>query len=259
MRLRPLPALQDNYIWLLDDGASAIAVDPGMAGPLLDELASSHLRLTAVLLTHHHPDHVGGVPEVLREHPDAKIFGPHDARMPEPLRRVGEGDNVAVEFPQVSFDVIEIPGHTTSHIAYVGAGIIFCGDTLFSLGCGRMFEGTPAQFQTSLARIAALPGRTLVCCGHEYTVANGQFAIELDAHNPALVHRIEGARQMRAASLPTLPSCIEDERDANPFLRGESPAIIDALTRRHGVAPRDAVETFSWLRAWKDAFRAPAA
>lgn len=258
MQLRPLPALLDNYIWLLDDGTSALAVDPGVAGPLLDELSASGLRLTTLLLTHHHADHVGGVAEVLRRYPDVQVFGPRDARIHGRVRTVGEGDRVAVESPRITFDVLEIPGHTATHIAYLGAGMLFCGDTLFSLGCGRMFEGTPAQFQKSLARIAALPGATQVCCGHEYTLANGQFAARIDPHNRALAERIEAATQMRSAAQATLPSRIEDELAANPFLRGDSHAIVDALTLFHGVAPRDEVETFAWLRAMKDKFQIPA-
>lgn len=258
MRLRPLPALLDNYIWLIDDGIHAIAVDPGVARPLLDELERSRLRLTTVLLTHHHADHVGGVAELLRTCPGLQVVGPHDARIGVPLREVSEGDSVVVEFPQLAFDVLEIPGHTKTHIAYVGAGMLFCGDTMFSLGCGRMFEGTPAQFHASLARMTALPGSTKICCGHEYTLANGQFAIHVDPNNSALSKRIEAATRLRVTAQPTVPSCLDDERAANPFLRSGTRPIMEALTRRQGVAPRDEIEAFAWLRAWKDEFRAPA-
>lgn len=256
LRLRPIPALQDNYIWMLDQGSDAIIVDPGAAKPALDTLTRDQLNLSAILLTHHHADHVGGVAAILREYPSARVFAPHDARIRDPAERVGEGDRIRIDDLRVEFDVLEIPGHTTSHIAFAGAGLLFCGDTLFSLGCGRMFEGTPAQFQHSLSRLAALPGDTRVCCGHEYTVANARFARSLDADNGALTERERQADELRAAGLPTVPSTLEAERATNPFLRLSNAAVLSALQRRHGVLPLDATEAFMWLRAWKDAFRA---
>ncbi len=255
MRLRPVPALQDNYIWLLDDGVDAVVVDPGVASPVVDALAASGLQLKTMLLTHHHADHVGGVAGLLRHWPDAAVIGPRDDRIEGRLRRVCDGDVVNVESPRLDFRVMEIPGHTTSHIAFIGEGMLFCGDTLFSLGCGRMFEGTPAQFHDSLSRLAMLPGDTKVCCGHEYTRANGQFAIAIDPHNAALAERMQAAARKRADGQPTLPARLGDECAANPFLRTGAPAIIDALTLHYGMPPRDGVEAFAWLRALKDAFR----
>lgn len=258
MRLTPLPALVDNYIWLLDDGTNAIAVDPGAARPLLDELAARALRLTGILLTHHHPDHVAGAEAVQRAFPEARVFAPFDPRIEIAAERVAEGDEVRFDAPDAAFSVIEIPGHTTSHVGYVGPDVVFCGDTLFSLGCGRMFEGTPAQFSVSLSRLAALPGDTRVCCGHEYTVANGQFARFVDPGNQALAARIADARRLRDMGSPTLPSRMRDECATNPFLRRGSPEIVEALVQRHGNPPMDEAEAFAWLRAWKDDFRVPA-
>ena len=258
MRLTPVPALVDNYIWLLDDGANAIAVDPGAARPLLDHLAAQGLRLTGILLTHHHPDHVAGSDALLSAFPEARVFAPHDSRIEVGAVRVAEGNEARFESPEVVFSVIEVPGHTASHIAYVGSNAVFCGDTLFSLGCGRMFEGTPAQFSNSLTRLATLPGETLVCCGHEYTVANGHFAKFVDPGNKALVERIADASRLRERGLPTLPSSIEKECATNPFLRRGCPEIVEGLTNRHGRPPRDEIEGFAWLRAWKDDFRVAA-
>ncbi len=258
MHLRPLPALLDNYIWLLDDGTHAVAVDPGVADPVIDALSAGGLELVGVLLTHHHPDHIAGASGLLRRNPGLPVYAPRDTRVPAFARAVGEGDTVVIEALGLSWDVLEVPGHTTSHIAFLGAGILFSGDTLFSLGCGRMFEGTPEQFVRSLARFSALPGATRVCCGHEYTVANGHFALAVDPSNARLAHRFGVAQRLRQAGEPTLPSTIDDELAANPFLRIGTQAVREALGARHGSAPRDDIEAFTWLRAWKDGFRAPA-
>lgn len=258
MRLTPIPALVDNYIWLLDDGISAIAVDPGEARPLLDELAARGLKLGGILLTHHHPDHVAGSNAVLRVFPEARVFAPRDPRIEIEAQRVAEGDEIRFESPDAVFTVIEVPGHTTSHVAYVGADVLFCGDTLFSLGCGRMFEGTPAQFCDSLSRLAALPGDTLVCCGHEYTVANGHFARLVDPGNDALAGRIGDAKRLHDKGVPTVPSRMGDECATNPFLRRGTRDVVEALMQRHGRPPANEVEAFAWLRAWKDEYRVPA-
>jgi len=254
MQPTPLPAFEDNYIWTLrgDDGR-AVVVDPGEAGPVL-AAADAGLQPAAILLTHHHADHIGGVGELLRRWPDLPVIAPDDDRIPVASRRVGDG--AQVEAGGRAFEVLAVPGHTVSHIAFFGHGLLFCGDTLFSLGCGRMFEGTPAQMLGSLDRLAALPGDTLVCCGHEYTLSNAAFARVVEPDNPALARRIEEAQAMRRTGRPTLPSTLAGERDTNPFLRVDAPAVRAAVAGHAGQMPAGRVETFAALRRWKDGFRA---
>ena len=274
MQLQALPAFEDNYIWTLSvDGGRALIVDPGDAGPVL-AAADRGLTPVAVLLTHHHHDHIGGTATLLQRWPDLAVVAPHDERIATATRRVGDGDRVRLE--GWHFEVIGLPGHTLSHIAFYlpddyqpndrrpndrmsndhGPGALFCGDTLFSLGCGRLFEGSAPQMAGSLARLAALPGDTRVCCGHEYTLSNAAFARVVEPDNPALRRRTEEAHAMRDAGRPTLPSTLADELACNPFLRCDQPAVQAAVAQRLGRAPQDAVETFAELRRWKDGFRA---
>lgn len=253
MRLTALPALSDNYIWLLADAAGdALVVDPGEAGPVRKALARDGLRLRAILLTHHHPDHVAGAAELAAE-TDAVVYAPHDDRIAAANVRVGDGDRVRIAQPAFEFDVLGVPGHTRSHVAYHGHGVLFCGDTLFSVGCGRLFEGTPQQMLESLERLAALPGDTRVCCGHEYTAANCAFALELDPANTALQARSAQAAELRRQGRSTLPSTLAEERACNPFLRIDSPALTAALEGN------DRVARFADLRQRKDGFKAPTA
>ena len=232
MRLHPVPALKDNYIWLLFDdapiGASrALIVDPGDAAPILTVLGDGPAP-HAILLTHHHYDHIDGVPKLLERWPQLPVIAPHDPRITTATRRVAEGEGI--DIGPWHFDIIEIPGHTSSHIAFHGAGLLFCGDTLFSLGCGRLFEGTPSQMLQSLQRLAALPAETMVCCAHEYTLANAAFALAVDPANAALQVRAAQAKTARDAGLPTLPIGLASERDCNPFLRIETPTVLAALS-----------------------------
>lgn len=251
----PVPALADNYIWLLPrEDASAVVVDPGESQPALMALQQHGLRPAAILLTHHHGDHIGGAAGLLQAFPGTPVFAPDDPRIDLPAQRVGDGD--VVDADGWRFAVSGVPGHTVSHVAFHGHGVLCSGDTLFSLGCGRLFEGTPAQMLASLDRLAALPAGTLLCCGHEYTLANGAFARRVDPDNRVLDARLQEATTMRERGLPTLPATLGGERDANPFLRVDSDAVRASVGDWLGHAPGDRVETFAALRRWKDGFRA---
>jgi len=255
MNLLALPAFDDNYIWMLHDGHEAVVVDPGDEAPVLDALKARSLQLAGILVTHHHADHVGGV-EPLRSASGATVYGPAGERIPEPFVPLADGDHVQVLGRR--FDVLDVPGHTAGHIAYVEHGaaepLLFCGDTLFSAGCGRLFEGTPAQMHASLQRLAALPSATRVCCTHEYTLSNLRFAAAVEPDNPAIGRHTAHCQAQRAAGEPTLPSRLSVEREINPFLRCAEPAVV-AAAQAHGAASRDGPDVFAALRRWKDSFR----
>lgn len=252
MRLSALPALQDNYIWILENGPAALIVDPGEAAPVLADLDARGVAPTAILLTHHHPDHCGGVPALLQRYPDLVVHAPEDARIDVQCERVADGDVLHVHGLEIA--VIAVPGHTRSHVAYVVGDYLFCGDALFSLGCGRMFEGTPAQMHASLGRLAALDADTRVCCGHEYTLANAAFALAVEPDNTALQRRHDEVVALRAHARMTLPARLGEELACNPFLRCHLPQVRAAVTARLGRPPVDDVETFAALRSWKDRF-----
>jgi hydroxyacylglutathione hydrolase len=256
MNLNALPAFDDNYIWMMHDGQQAIVVDPGEAAPVIAALDAHHLTLAAILVTHHHGDHVGGV-DALRERLRGPVYGPRRERIPQPFVALDDGDTIDVL--GLRFEVIDVPGHTAGHIAYFHDSgspppILFCGDTLFSAGCGRLFEGTPQQMHRSLSRLAALPGTTRVCCAHEYTLSNLRFAQAVEPQNVALSLYAEWCRETRAQRQPTLPSSIERERAVNPFLRCDKPAVVRSALDR-GATSEAGSDVFAALRQWKNEFR----
>lgn len=252
----PIPAFTDNYIWLITQGRDAVAVDPGDATPVLDHLTAKGLVLRAIVATHHHNDHVGGNRGLL-ERFDVPVFGPAGESIPGRTQALREGDAVTLPGVGLALSVLDIPGHTAGHIALVGTRepVAFCGDTLFAAGCGRVFEGTPAQMWASLGKLAALPPVTRVYCGHEYTMANLRFAQAVEPDNADVAARVVRDGATRARGQPTVPSTIADERSTNPFLRAEAPGVRAAAEAHAGHALRDAVETFAVLREWKNGFK----
>lgn len=257
--IHPIPAFTDNYIWAIGeaDSRQVCVVDPGDAQPVIEYLQSNDLQLSDILITHHHPDHTGGIQELTSKY-SCRVVGPSSSGIKGITEFASEGDNVTL-FAQ-KFSVIEVPGHTLDHIAFYCADknqaspILFCGDTLFAAGCGRLFEGTPEMMHKSLAKLSTLPSTTRVYCTHEYTMANLRFAIAADAENDALIQRIKAEEMKRAAKQPTLPSSIELELATNPFLRCSEPKLQESIAAQSGRVSRNEVEVFAALRAWKDSF-----
>ena len=249
----PIPAFDDNYIWLLQRPGhrEVVLVDPGDADPVSARLDANDLVPTAILVTHHHYDHVGGVGELAARF-DPAVYGPAEESIATITHPVGEGDVIELPALGASLRVLDVPGHTRGHVAYLGEGRLFCGDTLFAAGCGRLFEGTPQQMQASLEKLRRLPDETLVYCAHEYTQANLDFARVVEPDNPALLSRIETERERRRRGEPTVPSILGLEKATNPFLRYLEPDVIAAAERHAGRTLDGPIEVFATVRAWKD-------
>ena len=263
LQVWPIPAFDDNYIWCIHDGVSALLVDPGEAVPCLQYLKLKKLTLTGILVTHHHADHTGGILELLSIlGPAIPVYGPLNNDIPGRTQALIEGDKVEIASPSISFKVLEVPGHTLGHIAYFANSqtkviepMLFCGDTLFASGCGRLFEGTPTQMSQSLAKFAALPERTLVYCTHEYTLSNIRFALAVEPNNTNLIAWSKKAQALRDQGKPTLPTTIGQELQVNPFMRCDQADVIAAAKMISGQQdlPGPAY-VLAAIRAWKDRF-----
>jgi hydroxyacylglutathione hydrolase len=254
VNVTPLNAFDDNYIWVISvgsDSRSVLVVDPGDEGPVFDALEQSGASLSAILVTHHHHDHTGGI-EALVSRYSVPVYGPAD----EPVAAVGhplsDGDRIKLLDGGLTLEVMRLPGHTRGHLAYYGAGAIFCGDTLFTAGCGRLFEGSAEEMQYSLARIRALPPATRVYCAHEYTLANLSFALVVEPESGEIAARVAESQQLRAENLPTVPSTLAIECATNPFLRWDQPQVVAAAERFAGHRLATPAEVFATLRYWKD-------
>lgn len=249
LNIIPISAFQDNYIWIIENGTHAAVVDPGDAEPVISALKKRGLELTTILITHHHTDHIGGVNELMREFSPG-IYAP--AKEQYHFSHIAVRDNQTINIPKLnlSLKVMDVGGHTLGHVAYYGENAIFCGDTLFGGGCGRLFEGTPEQMFVSLQKIAALPNETAVYCAHEYTEHNLQFAKTVEKNNLALIDRISCSRKTRLAGLPTIPSSIKLELATNPFLRCTSQEIRESL----GLQDANPIEIFTRLRQLRNQF-----
>jgi hydroxyacylglutathione hydrolase len=253
----PVRAFSDNYLWLIrtpDDRGGALVVDPGDARPVEAALEQNRLALRGILVTHHHPDHVGGVQALAARH-GAIVFGPARERLPCEVRPLDDGDVVSLADLGLEFRVMAVPGHTLGHVAYYGHGALFCGDTLFSAGCGRLFEGTPRQMLASLDRIAELPDATRIYCAHEYTLGNLRFAATVEPGNADILETLEAVRELRSRDAITLPTTLGVERRINPFLRCRLPGVRAAAESRAGSALAEPAEVFAVIRSWKDEFR----
>ncbi len=256
LQVTAIPAFADNYLWLIHDGQHAAVVDPGDAAPVEAALASLSLKLDAILLTHHHADHAGGVAALLAGR-NIPVYGPATERIAGVTVPLSEGQQVTLPSLGLTLSVLDVPGHTAGHIAYVAAGQrwLFCGDTLFAGGCGRLFEGTPQQMTTSLAKFAALPDDTAVYCAHEYTVSNLRFAVAAEPDNRLLAERFEREQQRRARGEATVPSTMGIEKQTNPFLRYREPGVINTLQAEGRLSQDDPIAAFAALREWKNVFR----
>ena len=251
MNLNSIPAFQDNYIWVLNDETGrCLIVDPGEAAPVLAAIAENGWQPEAILLTHHHNDHVGGVSDLHRHYPNLIVYGPEETRHKGTTKIVADGDRIRVLDQE--FHVFATPGHTLGHVCFYSAPWLFCGDTLFSGGCGRLFEGTPAQMYRSLQRINTLPEETLVCCAHEYTLSNMKFALSVLPHDLFINEYYREVKELRAKNQITLPTTLKKERQINLFLRTDDIDLINEINKETKLLQSE--ERFAWLRSKKDNF-----
>jgi hydroxyacylglutathione hydrolase len=254
LQVTEIPAFTDNYIWCLHNEKNAWIVDPGDAAPVLQHLQKHQLQLCGVLITHHHPDHTGGLPELISTYPDIPVVGPESTRIPFLTQQLGEGDIVRLAEFDCELEVMEVPAHTREHIAFYGPPGLFCGDTLFSAGCGRLFEGTPEQMWQNLRRFAELPETTNVYCAHEYTRANNQFALAICPDDTSFLAHKAHIDELRKHHRPTIPTTIKMEKKVNPFMRVSEPGIAAAIAAHSGHSVATEVDVFREMRRWKDAF-----
>lgn len=254
-KVTPIPAFDDNYIWLIHGKSEqhVAIVDPGDEVPVLAQIERNHLVPVAILCTHHHYDHVDGITNLLKQF-DIPVYGPAGENIPNVTHRVVEGDKVGLSELGLNFKVLDVPGHTRGHVAYFAEDMLFCGDTLFSAGCGRLFEGTAEQMHESLSKIAALPGKTRCFPTHEYTLANLQFAQTVEPENGEIHAYIKEIKALREADKPSLPSFLAKELQINPFLRASEEAVRSAVSVHEGAKLGSPLEVFSSLRRWKDKF-----
>ena len=255
MDIIPVPALSDNYIWLIhnETGDQVAIIDPGEATPVLRKLKEDNLRPVAILVTHHHPDHVNGIAALLEQYP-IPVFGPANERIRHRTHALREGDQVDLPELELTLYVCDVPGHTAGAIAYYGHNMLFSGDTLFTAGCGKLFEGTAAQMYSSLSKLAALPGETLLYCGHEYTCNNLAFARAVEPGNVQIPARMDKVRRLREQGLPTVPAPLTIEKETNPFLRTHQQTVIEAASQFAGKPLAEGVEVLAAIRHWKDHF-----
>lgn len=254
VKLTPIPAFTDNYIWCLHNDTHAVVVDPGDAAPVQQFCAQHQLSLAAILITHHHHDHTGGIAALTAANSDLPVIGPRGGHIQGLTKTVTEGDSVALPVIDCDFTVLTLAGHTLDHIGFFGHKVLFCGDTLFSAGCGRLFEGSPEQMYQALTKLSRLPATTQVCCAHEYTLANLKFALTVEPENTALQAYKDWAEVQRQQGLPTLPSDIHTQNEINPFLRCHKESVKESVNQYHKQTLTRTVDTFAGLRKWKDEF-----
>lgn len=253
IHISPIPAFQDNYIWVIHNQQYAASVDPGDAAPVLEYLAANKLQLIAILITHHHHDHVGGIADMVDQF-SVPVYGPMHEKIPAITHPLQEGDTVHLKPLSIHFSVLDVPGHTAGHIAYYGKNTLFCGDTLFCSGCGRIFEGTPQQMYQSLLKLASLPDDTKVYCTHEYTLSNLSFSRTVEPNNLQLAQFENEAKKLRTQNIPTIPSTIKQEKAINPFLRCDQSEVIHHASIHAGNTLTEPLQVFTALRHWKNNF-----